>query len=299
MDNATRFLRKPASMNKNVYDSRYDNDNFVWAVNDQMKTIPYAAPWNYFDNIVIQDMKDIIYRAIIDQHKLDGIVFLQPSLGLYNVMKLSFQTEISYYGVSQYLQDFYLSFGLKLTSLSIFFMGGEDKSNNKIILQNYLSLIYGNPSPKVWQNMNQTYTTYDSNINKIDPKTVKANAQMSFGQANNDYIPNAPTCVIYFITYENGARFGMQNTQINKYVVAKSGTLQYDGDSLMDKSSCFNFTTSDMIEIQQDPTSQQFIFMKYAIDYNNFQYTFKLTHRYKQNFHSYLAKNTKIVTQFL
>ena len=34
MDNATRFLRKPASMNKNIYDSRYDNDNFVWAIND-------------------------------------------------------------------------------------------------------------------------------------------------------------------------------------------------------------------------------------------------------------------------
>ncbi|KAM3127129.1 hypothetical protein pb186bvf_020772 [Paramecium bursaria] len=60
MDNATRFLRKPASMNKNIYDSRYDNDNFVWAVNDQMKTIPYSIPWNYFDPIVLNDMKDII-----------------------------------------------------------------------------------------------------------------------------------------------------------------------------------------------------------------------------------------------
>ena len=41
-----------------------------------MKTIPYAVPWNYFNNVVINDMKDIIYRVIIDQHKFDGIVFL-------------------------------------------------------------------------------------------------------------------------------------------------------------------------------------------------------------------------------
>ena len=66
LQNVTRFLRKPASMSKNSYNSRYDNDNFVWAVNDQMKTIPYAVPWNYFDPIVINDMKDIIYRVVID-----------------------------------------------------------------------------------------------------------------------------------------------------------------------------------------------------------------------------------------
>ena len=41
-----------------------------------MKTIPNALPWNYFDPIVLNDMKDLIYRVIIDQHKFDGIVFL-------------------------------------------------------------------------------------------------------------------------------------------------------------------------------------------------------------------------------
>ena len=37
----------------------------VWAVNDKIQTIPYAVPWNYFDPIVLNDMKDIIYRLII------------------------------------------------------------------------------------------------------------------------------------------------------------------------------------------------------------------------------------------
>ena len=36
------------------------------AFNDQMKTIPYTVQWNYFNPIVINDMKDIIYRMIID-----------------------------------------------------------------------------------------------------------------------------------------------------------------------------------------------------------------------------------------
>ena len=48
-----------------------------------MKTVPYAVPWNYFTATGIKDMLDLIYRVIITRHKLDGIVFLQPSLGLY------------------------------------------------------------------------------------------------------------------------------------------------------------------------------------------------------------------------
>ena len=41
-------------------------------------------------------MLDIIYRVIITQHNLDGIVFLQPSLGLYqSVLQNYYPNEIN------------------------------------------------------------------------------------------------------------------------------------------------------------------------------------------------------------
>ena len=66
LSNVSRFLRRPANDSFNIYDSRYDDENYVWAFNDQMKTVPYTVQWNYFDPIVVDDMKDIIYRVIID-----------------------------------------------------------------------------------------------------------------------------------------------------------------------------------------------------------------------------------------
>ncbi|KAM3127124.1 hypothetical protein pb186bvf_020767 [Paramecium bursaria] len=112
LQNISRFLRRPVSDNVNIYNSRYDNDNYCVGI-----------PWNYFDPIVLNDMKDIIYRLIIQQHMLDGIVFLQPSLGLYNFAIKNYQNEIQYYGKSQYYQDFYTNIGLKYQVLDLFYMG--------------------------------------------------------------------------------------------------------------------------------------------------------------------------------
>ena len=78
-----------------------------------MKTVPYAVPWNYFTLNGFQDMLDIIYRVIITQHKLDGIVFLQPSLGLYqSVLQNYYPNEIYDQGNPLYIKDFYENINL-------------------------------------------------------------------------------------------------------------------------------------------------------------------------------------------
>ncbi|KAM3142710.1 hypothetical protein pb186bvf_005094 [Paramecium bursaria] len=46
--NKTRFLRRPMYDSPNIYSNRYDDEQFLWAFNDQSKTVPYAVPWNYF-----------------------------------------------------------------------------------------------------------------------------------------------------------------------------------------------------------------------------------------------------------
>ena len=40
--------------------------------------------------------------------------------------------------------------------------------------------------------------------------------------------------------------------------------LTYDGDSLLDGSSSFGFTNSDIIEMQYITSTGQFLFMKYT-----------------------------------
>ena len=64
-------------------------------MNDQMKHVPFAVPWNYFTKQGFEDMQDIIYRCIITQNQLDGIVFLQPTLGLYSVIKNYYESDIN------------------------------------------------------------------------------------------------------------------------------------------------------------------------------------------------------------
>ena len=63
--NKTRFLQRLTYLSKNVYSDRYDDEGFLRAYNDQMKMIPYAVPWNYFNYDAMYDIKDIIFRVII------------------------------------------------------------------------------------------------------------------------------------------------------------------------------------------------------------------------------------------
>ena len=84
-------------------------------------------------------MLDLIYRVIITQHKLDGIVFLQPSLGLYqSVLQNYYYKEILDQGNPLYIKDFYENIKLHSMATDLYFMGGEDNSKYKSKLLNYL-----------------------------------------------------------------------------------------------------------------------------------------------------------------
>ena len=39
----------PYTLKSGNYNDRYDNDGFIWAVDDNGRTIPYTAVWNLFD----------------------------------------------------------------------------------------------------------------------------------------------------------------------------------------------------------------------------------------------------------
>ena len=43
----------PYNLKSGNYNSRYDNDGFIWAVDDFGRTIPYTAVWNLFTKSTI------------------------------------------------------------------------------------------------------------------------------------------------------------------------------------------------------------------------------------------------------
>ncbi|KAM3127128.1 hypothetical protein pb186bvf_020771 [Paramecium bursaria] len=170
-----------------------------------------------------------------------------------------YQAEVSFYGVSQYLQDFYQSLGLKENSQTLFFMGGEDNLNTKIFLQNYLQL--------VWADMNYTFIT-SVRADILDAKTVQGNND-TLGNANIQLQPSNTNCMIFQIITSGEIRAGFYNYQNSRYTVAQNGTFVYNGDPVMDNTYCFNYFEQDIIEIQCDQSTEQFIFKKYSIDYTN------------------------------
>ena len=46
IQNKTRFLTTPYDKISPNYNPRYDNDEFVWAVDDFGRTVPSSAVWN-------------------------------------------------------------------------------------------------------------------------------------------------------------------------------------------------------------------------------------------------------------
>ncbi|KAM3140676.1 hypothetical protein pb186bvf_007274 [Paramecium bursaria] len=131
LQNKTRFLRRPQTISYNDQNQRYDDKGLVWAINSEGKTIPYTAVWNYFQYPIFMDIKDILENIIIKQHQLDGVVFLQPSLGLFEVANSFYPAEIDFYGDSKFMGDFYENYKLKDSTTKLYFMGDLDNINAK------------------------------------------------------------------------------------------------------------------------------------------------------------------------
>ncbi|KAM3140675.1 hypothetical protein pb186bvf_007273 [Paramecium bursaria] len=160
LQDKTRFLRRPLTISFNDQNNRYDDNELVWAVNSKGQTIPFTAVWNYFQLAPITDIQDIIYYQILRNHQLDGIVFLQPSLGLYSVAQKFYSQEVQYYGDSTKLNDFYQNIGFKYVSQNYYFMGDLDNVNSKNLLLNAgLAQIYGQPPrSNIWLRVNYTFS---------------------------------------------------------------------------------------------------------------------------------------------
>ncbi|KAM3127211.1 hypothetical protein pb186bvf_020681 [Paramecium bursaria] len=122
----TRFLQRPNLISINEQNDRYQDSGYIWAFNSQGQTVPYTAVWNLFQQSPIQDIQDIIYNQILINHQLDGVVFLQPSLGLFRIANSFYQQEIQAYGDSSLYYDFYQNFGIKYDSSNYYFMGDLD-----------------------------------------------------------------------------------------------------------------------------------------------------------------------------
>ncbi|KAM3132884.1 hypothetical protein pb186bvf_015032 [Paramecium bursaria] len=238
LQNQTRFLRIPDNQitRTYTYNPRYDEDGFIWAVDDFGRTIPNSAVWNLFSQTVITDIKDIIYRQILTQYNLDGIVFLQPSLGLYSSNQNFYQAEVSYFGQSAYLKDFYVNFGLQNSIQTYFFMGGEDNSNCYQIL---LIQVY---SQFTLLKLNQK-SCFRVKFNTLSWTVIGLGIQSTI--ASNGYVTN-------FEQFGSGI-FGLRDWMVINTVEA----------SLDQKSLAFNYSDGDTIEVQYDPINQTAVFRKY------------------------------------
>ncbi|KAM3142756.1 hypothetical protein pb186bvf_005140 [Paramecium bursaria] len=292
IQNRTRFLHRPVYISPNIYSDRYDDENFQWAINDQMKTVPYAVPWNYFTQNGFQDMQDIIFRTIITQHKLDGIVFLQPSLGLYqSVLQNYYPNEINEQGMQQYMKDFYENIKLHSMATDLYFMGGEDNSKFKSKLLNYLQIVYNQPTTDDnWINTNYTFSAQDY-IEKVDNKSVKAQISNQFSTVVDQTMsPTKNTCVRFNYTNFGGGAAGI--TLKNKknisdqqfeervkgiYVIHSGYTqdifpmLYSDQYALVDpkrRNASFNFGMQDIIEVQFEPISYLIRYKKLFLENN-------------------------------
>ncbi|KAM3132837.1 hypothetical protein pb186bvf_014985 [Paramecium bursaria] len=288
LQNQTRFLRIPDDQipRTYTYNPSYDDDGIIWAFDDFGRTIPNSAMWNLFSQTVITDIKDIIYRQILTQYNLDGIVFLQPSLGLYSFNTNFYQSEVSYFGQSGYLQDFYVSFGLQNTVQTYFFMGGEDNSN---LLQNFtnqgLQIIYTaqvNNYDKTWANVNFTFdpTGYQPSMTysnlTIQRSSYNPGAAAVFVRQS---LPlNQKSCfrVKFNILYNTIIGVGIKSTIVSTGYVPNLESLGsgifglYDWkvinseDATLDqKSLAFKYSDGDTIEAQYDPLNQTIVFRKF------------------------------------
>ncbi|KAM3142723.1 hypothetical protein pb186bvf_005107 [Paramecium bursaria] len=290
--NRTRFLMKPLYANPNIYSNRYDDENFIWAINDQFKIIPYALPWNYFTADGISDMQDIIYRTIISQHRLDGIVFLQPSLGLYQrVVSKYYSAEIADQGNPSLLTDFYDHMRLSTQFTDRIFVGGNDNLNLKSFLLNYLQQIYGQPTLNNWANTNFTWSPTEKQYTNviIDPKNLAGNFN-NFMHANiNEQMSlTNNNCIRFnwtgYYSSWGGGGVGINHNGIGFFII-QSGSRQAPNDNSINPIKSFYFGNRDIIEIQFEPKSSLARYKKYF--YENVQQSSMLINDQNQNMIKY------------
>ncbi|KAM3142730.1 hypothetical protein pb186bvf_005114 [Paramecium bursaria] len=281
MQNRSTFLRRPLYESPNIYSDRYDDENFQWAVYDQKKTVPYAVPWNFFTRKGIEDMRDLIYRVIITQNKLDGIVFLQPSLGLYQRVLINFYgSEIMDQGTASLLNDFYQNFQIQNVPLSLFFMGGKDNLRLKAPLLNYLQQIYGQPTINQWNNVNFTWSSVPvSTIELNNPKGLSGNSQNSFGTPVKEEMSSTINSCIRFNWTSIVVSLGMSAAAVGIFVNPYGYYVVHDGytEDLFqsaywqtyvsyDQSSqrqAFSLSSLDIIEVQFEPLDYLIRMSKY------------------------------------
>lgn len=78
------------------------------------------------------------------------------------------------------MKDFYENIQLQSMASDLYFMGGDDNSQYKSRLLNYLQIIYNQPTPADnWINTNYTFIP-DSYVVKIDDKTARAGINNQF-----------------------------------------------------------------------------------------------------------------------
>ncbi|KAM3142725.1 hypothetical protein pb186bvf_005109 [Paramecium bursaria] len=266
--NKTRFFKRPMYDNPNIYSDRYDDENFIWAFNDQMKTVPYALPWNYFTTAGIADMQYIIY-GMMSQHQLDGVVFLQPSLGLYQKFTSQiYSTEIQDQANPKLLTDFYDQMGLQTKFTPKIFIGGNDRLNLKSQLLNYLQQIYGQPTINDWANINFTWSPTERHTQNVivDPKTMRATAaNVKYANINENMSLIQNNCIRFnwtqYYSSQGGGAVGI-NTN------GQGPMLIYSGKrvALADEDQSFNFGTGDMIEVQFEPLTSVARYKKYFVE---------------------------------
>ncbi|KAM3132840.1 hypothetical protein pb186bvf_014988 [Paramecium bursaria] len=92
------------------------------------------------------------------------------------------QQEVTYFGQIGFLQDFYVSFGLKNTIQTYFFMGGEDNLNcNQILLNQGLQLVYRSQISNYDRTWALTNFTFDPNGKESSVSVSNLTATRSSG----------------------------------------------------------------------------------------------------------------------
>ncbi|KAM3143669.1 hypothetical protein pb186bvf_004165 [Paramecium bursaria] len=286
VQNKTRFLLQPYTQISSIYNSRYDVNGFVYATSDEGRVIPYSAVWNYFKTQNINDMKDIIERQIIQQYKFDGIVFLQPSLGLYQFQNKYYANEISFFGQAALLKDFYVNFGLWKQVTPYIYIGAEDNLQAKFFLINSgLFLVYKQEDRRNWVTAQYRYSdtlrTYSTTVTDFSNlATVKVSAPWATIEQRPSL--TQPMCVRFnFSVHSGGSGIGIldlpliqtfnydpghiSNIGHGEYGLFGGGTTVHSEDWAINwkVGYTFNIVQSDQIELQYDPLTQYAQFHKY------------------------------------
>ncbi|KAM3143676.1 hypothetical protein pb186bvf_004172 [Paramecium bursaria] len=286
VQNKTRFLLQPYTQISPNYNSRYDLDGFVQATSDKGRIIPFSAVWNYFKDVNINDMRDIIQRQIIQQYKFDGIVFLQPSLGLYQFQNKYYNNEISFFAQSAYLKDFYVNFGLWKQITPYIYMGADDNLQAKFFLiYSGLFLVYNQEDSRNWVTAQYKYSMTLRTMNTI---------VSDFSNYCTKYVPapwvtivqrpslTQPMCVRFnFSVHSGGSGIGvldlpliqtfnydpghMNNINHGEYGVFGPGTTVHSDDWALNWKVGYTFSLAqlDQIELQYDPLTRYATFYKY------------------------------------